>query len=186
MYIYQSKNEVNEQFGRKLNQDVNGNRKLFWKVTNEKEGKMERCSGIKDGNGRLELGEVEVRRIEKEYFEDFYNINTRKKAAVHIYGFDGKMHPVILVDRIHRVTGGLIDNYEQGSFGEGRGCVDQIFTLKQIDEKAQEKKRRVYVDFMDLEKAHDTVNKEALWRVLRMYDVGGKLLSGIKRMYVSE
>ena len=28
------------------------------------------------------------------------------------------------------------------------------------------------------------VNKEALWRVLRMYDVIGKLLSGIKRMYV--
>ena len=27
--IYQSKNEINEQFGRKMNQDVNGNRKLF-------------------------------------------------------------------------------------------------------------------------------------------------------------
>ena len=29
--IYESKNEVNEHFGRKMNQDVNGNRKLFWK-----------------------------------------------------------------------------------------------------------------------------------------------------------
>ena len=30
--IYQSKNlEVNEQFRRKRNQDVNGNRKQFWK-----------------------------------------------------------------------------------------------------------------------------------------------------------
>ena len=28
------------------------------------------------------------------------------------------------------------------------------------------------------------VNGEALWQVLRMYDVGGKLLSGIKSMYV--
>ena len=27
--IYQSKEEVHEQFGRKINQDVNGNRKLF-------------------------------------------------------------------------------------------------------------------------------------------------------------
>ena len=27
--IFQSKNEVGEQFGRKMNQDVNGNRKLF-------------------------------------------------------------------------------------------------------------------------------------------------------------
>ena len=29
--IYQSKKEVHEQFGRKMNQDVNGNWKLFWK-----------------------------------------------------------------------------------------------------------------------------------------------------------
>ena len=28
------------------------------------------------------------------------------------------------------------------------------------------------------------VNREALWQVLRMYDVGGKLMSGIKSMYV--
>ena len=52
----------------------------------------------------------------------------------------------------------------------GRGCVDQIFTVKQIGEKAREKKR-VYVGFIDLEKAYDRANREALWQVLRMYDV---------------
>ena len=34
-YIYQSKEEVNEQYGRKVNQDMNGNKKLFWKVAAE-------------------------------------------------------------------------------------------------------------------------------------------------------
>ena len=38
---------------------------------------------------------------------------------------------------------------------------------------------------MDLEKAYDRVNREALRQVLRMYDVGGKLLNGIKNMYVN-
>ena len=47
------------------------------------------------------------------------------------------------------MTGGLIDD-EQGAFRAG--CVDQIFTLKWIDEKTQEKKCRVYVDFIDLKK----------------------------------
>ena len=65
----------------------------------------------------------------------------------------------------------MIDD-EQGCFGARRGCVDQIFTLKQIGEKAREKKRRVYVSFIDLEKAYDRVNREALWQVLRIYDVG--------------
>ena len=50
--------------------------------------------------------------------------------------------------------------------------------------KHEKKKRRVYVGFIDLEKLYDRVNKEALWQVLRMYDVIGKLLSGIKSMYV--
>ena len=67
---------------------------------------------------------------------------------------------------------------------EQRGCADQIFTLNQIGEKAQEEKRRVYVGSMDLEKTYDMVNREALWQVLRMYDVGGKLLNDIKGMYV--
>ena len=38
-------------------------------------------------------------------------------------------------------------------------CVDQIFTQKEIVEKAREKKRRVRVSFMDLEKACDKVNR---------------------------
>ena len=37
--------------------------------------------------------------------------------------------------------------------------------------------------FIDSEKAYDKSNKEDLWEFLRMYDVGGKLLSGI-RLYI--
>ena len=77
----------------------------------------------------------------------------------------------------------MIDD-EQGGFRAWRGCVDHIFKTKQIGEKAREKKRRVYVGFIDLEKAYDRVNREVLWKVLRMYDVVGKLLSVIKSMYI--
>ena len=38
--------------------------------------------------------------------------------------------------------------------------------------------------FIDLEKALDRDNKEDLWQVWRMYDVGDKLLSGIRNIYV--
>ena len=35
-----------------MNQDVNGNRKLFWKdVTKVNEAKVESCSAVKDANG---------------------------------------------------------------------------------------------------------------------------------------
>ena len=47
-----------------------------------------------------------------------------------------------------------------------------------------ERKNVVYVGFIDLEKPYDWVNREPLWQVLGMYDLGCKLLSGIKSMYV--
>ena len=88
----------------------------------------------------------------------------------------GKIYEVILVDRVRRVTGGLTDDEQEG-FRAGMGSIDQTFTLKQISENAREKKRIVYLGFIGLEKAYDKVNTEALWQVLRMYDVGGRLLS---------
>ena len=42
--IYQSKKEVNEQFGRKMNKDADGNKLLFWKeVSKVNGGKVESC-----------------------------------------------------------------------------------------------------------------------------------------------
>ncbi len=36
---------------------------------------------------------------------------------------------------------------------------------------------------MDLEKAYDRVDREALWSVMRIYGVGGQLLKGIQAFY---
>ena len=52
--------------------------------------------------------------------------------------------------------------------------------------KHERKNVRVYVCLIDLEKVCDRVNREALWQVLRMYDMVGKLLGGIKIMYVDK
>ena len=50
--IQSKKKRVNELFGRKMNKDVNGNRKSFWKVvSNAKGGNMESCRRVKDEIG---------------------------------------------------------------------------------------------------------------------------------------
>ena len=69
-----------------MNEDVNGNRKLFWKeVSNVKGGKVESCSRIKDGSGRLGKVEDKVLRILKEYFEYLYNIDSRRGYSPHVW-----------------------------------------------------------------------------------------------------
>ena len=50
-YRKERRKEVNEQFRRKINQDVKGNMKWFWNEVR---------SRIKDGNGRLALEQVEM------------------------------------------------------------------------------------------------------------------------------
>ena len=40
----------------------------------------------------------------------------------------------------------------------------------------------MYVGFIDLEKAYDKVNLEALWQAVKMYDVSEKFLNGMNSM----
>ena len=50
-------------------------------------------------------------------------------------------------------------------------------------EKNKEKKKELYVAFMDLEKAYDKVCKEDLWRVLHECGVDGYLIRSINSLY---
>ncbi len=72
---------------------------------------------------------------------------------------------------------------EQGGFRKGRGCVDKIFAMKRLVERYLGKDKKLYDAFMDLEKAYDRVDREALWSVLRIYGVGGQLVKGIHAFY---
>ena len=87
-----------------------------------------------------------------------------------VFSVVGKIYSGILADRVRKMTGGLIDD-EQRVFRAGRGCVDQIFILKQMGEQAGE----VWVLW-----SWRRVNRETLWRVLRIYDVDGKLLNSLR------
>ena len=40
-----------------------------------------------------------------------------------------------------------------------------------------------YVVYMDLEKAYDRVDREAMWRVLSMYGINGQLLKVVQSSY---
>ena len=46
--------------------------------------------------------------------------------------------------------------------------------MKQMSEKFVDKNKSVHVAYMDLEKAYDRVEREAIWRVLDMYEINGQ------------
>ena len=54
----------------------------------------------------------------------------------------------------------------QNGFISGRGTVDMIFSVWQIHEKCIKQQEPLYQVFVDLTKAFDTANREALWEIL--------------------
>ncbi len=70
----------------------------------------------------------------------------------------------------------------KGSFRKGKGCVDQIFTIKMSVEEYLGKDEQLY-SLYGLETAYDRVDREALWNVVKIYGVGWQLMEGIKAFH---
>ena len=55
--------------------------------------------------------------------------------------------------------------------------------MKQMSENFVNKNKSLHVAYMNLEKAHDRVDREAMWRVLGMYGINGQLLKVVQSLY---
>ena len=102
--------------------------------------------------------------------------------GISLLSIPGKVYGRILIEKVRSMTEGLIGE-EQCGFRSGRGCVDQVFVMKQMSEKFVNKNKNLYVAYMDLEKTFDRIDKDAMWRVLGMYGVRGQLLKAVKSLY---
>ena len=71
----------------------------------------------------------------------------------------------------------------QNGFRKDRSGGDSSFTLNTILWKSIQKKKKVHLAFMDLQKAYDSVDRGILWERMRKLGFGGKFLEAIKCMY---
>ena len=85
-----------------------------------------------------------------------------------------KIFSRIILNRIQN----LIDNQLleiQAGFRPNRSTMDQIFILKQTMERRREFNKPLYMCFVDIAKAYDSVNRELLWKVCRSYGISKKI-----------
>ena len=83
---------------------------------------------------------------------------------------------------IHTRLAGTLDEYirqEQAGFRPGRSCSDHIFTLVQILAQSKEWNAPLYANFIDFEKAFDSIHRDSLWKILRHYGIPSKLVNVI-------
>ncbi len=69
-------------------------------------------------------------------------------------------------DRMRSITEARIMPEEVG-FRLGIGCMENVFVICQLVEKMQERGKRLYAAFLDLDKAYDRVWRTGLWEAMK-------------------
>ena len=90
--------------------------------------------------------------------------------GISLLSIAGKILAKILLNRLnaHLDQAGLIPESQCG-FRKDRGTIDMIFTARQLQEKCQEQNVDLYMTFVDLTKAFDTVSRDGLWKKMAKF-----------------
>ena len=95
----------------------------------------------------------------------------------------GKIFARIILNRLTaHLENGLLPESQCG-FRKFRGTSDMVFTARQLQEKCQEQHRDLYIAFIDLTKAFDTVIREGLLKIMAMYGCPTKFINIVKQLH---
>ena len=72
---------------------------------------------------------------------------------------------------------------QQTEFRKDYSTVDHIFTLLAIVQKQLSLNRKLYVAFIDFQKAFDSISRKLLWPIQQKQGIRGKLFRCVKSMY---
>jgi len=98
--------------------------------------------------------------------------NKGEKAAcdnhrgISLLSIAGKILARILLNRITDHLVESVVSESQCGFRQNRGTVDMVFAIRQLQEKCIEQRQDLYLLFIDLTKAFDTVSRPGLWSIL--------------------
>jgi len=88
----------------------------------------------------------------------------------------------ILINRIRDAVDSSLRE-EQAGFRQGRNTIEQIFILRNILEQTAEWQATLYINFVDFEKAFDSVHRDSLWEIMRRYGIPEKIINLVKALY---
>ena len=88
----------------------------------------------------------------------------------------------IILERIQETVDKKLRK-EQADFRKDKSCTDHIVTLRIIVEQCFQWQSSLYINFVDFEKAFDSIDRTALWKLLRHYGLPAKFVTLIKNMY---
>ena len=102
--------------------------------------------------------------------------------GISLLSIVGKVYARVLLVRLQALAERVYPESQCG-FRAGRSTIDMIFSLRQLQEKCREQNMPLYLAFVDLTKAFDTVSREGLYLVLSKIGCPPKLLSLVRSFH---
>lgn len=102
--------------------------------------------------------------------------------GISLLGVVGKAFMRVVLNRLRKLTE-RINPESQSGFRSGRSTINTIFSLRQLQEKCKEQNRPLYITFIELTKAFDTVSRKALFRILKKIGCPLKQMQSIESFH---
>mgnify|MGYP005952242097 CR=1 FL=1 len=66
---------------------------------------------------------------------------------------------------------------------KGRSIAEKLLILRNIIEQCTEWNSTLFVNYVDFEKAFDSIHRESLWSIMKFYGIPDKLVRIVKLLY---
>ena len=110
------------------------------------------------------------------------HLNCDNWRGITLLSIPSKVFCRILIGRIESAVDQTLRE-EQAGFRRDRGCIDQIFALKNIIEQSLEWNSKLYINFIDFRKAFDSLHRDTLWKIARSYGIPPKMVTLMGMFY---
>lgn len=90
---------------------------------------------------------------------------------------------LVVLARLISSVADIIRPDKQCGFWMERSTSDMIFVARLMQEKCREQHKHLYIAFVDLTKAFDTINREALWTILHKSGCTPKFTNILKKFH---
>ena len=103
------------------------------------------------------------------------------RRGISLLSIAGKILAKVLLNRLyfHLDQKGLIPESQCG-FRKDRGTTNMIFTTRQLQEKCQEQNVDLYMTFVELTKAFDTVSRDGLWKIMTKFGCPPRFITMVR------
>ncbi|CAH1239246.1 OIT3 [Branchiostoma lanceolatum] len=106
----------------------------------------------------------------------------KNHRGITLLSVPAKVFSMVILNRIKQP---LVNSQrpEQSGFTPGRSTVDRILALRLLAEKRREYRKALFVAYVDLKAAFDSVHRPSLWKLLRARGIPVKIISLIQELY---